>query len=89
MHLPAKMAIWRKASDPGDPAGDVCVCVGWWWGDSVEQGVGGGGRGLHLTEFSRISDVPHTDTSSQSRPNYGFFLRNKSFLGRGAGIGGG
>lgn len=23
MHLPAKMAIWRKASDPGDPAGDV------------------------------------------------------------------
>lgn len=23
MHLPAKTAIWRKASDPGDPAGDV------------------------------------------------------------------
>lgn len=56
MHLPAKMAIWRKASDPGDPAGDV-----------QEGGVGGGNQErerLHLTERTRIGNAPHTPTIS-------------------------
>lgn len=46
MHLPAKMAIWRKASDPGDPTGDVRVC-----------GVGGGNSKGGWVAFNRI----HTD----------------------------
>lgn len=60
MHLPAKMAIWRKASDPGDPTGDVRVCGVGGWGGIARVG------GLHLTEFTRISNVPYADTSSQS-----------------------
>lgn len=97
MHLPAKTAIWKKASDPGDPTGDV-------WGGGGRLGGGvvamkqrwvqrGGNRGrgsrLHLTKFTRIRDVSHIDTSSQSRPNYWplYLLRNKSFSVEGTGWG--
>lgn len=73
MHLPAKTAIWRKASDPGDPAGDV-QGGGWWKVVVVVGWVKGGKEGLHLTKFTRIRDVSHTDTSFQSRPNYGFCI---------------
>lgn len=61
MHLPAKMAIWKKASDPGDPAGDVQM------GGALAR-VGG----LHLTEFTRISNVPYTDTSLKASPIMAF-----------------
>lgn len=47
MHLPAKMAIWRKASDPGDPAGDVRGV----WGAVV---VGGGSGTVGGVAFNRI-----------------------------------
>lgn len=45
MHLPAKMAIWRKASDPGDPARDVQTSSSTRRGLLEDERRGGGGGG--------------------------------------------
>lgn len=49
MHLPAKMAIWRKASDPGDPAGDVQG-----GGKQCLPRVAGGGKQEGEIAFNRM-----------------------------------
>lgn len=60
------------------------MCWGGRWGNSGRRE-----GGLHLTKFTRIRDVSHIDTSSQSRPNYWplYLLRNKSFSVEGTGWG--
>lgn len=50
------MAIWRKASDPGDPDGGV---EGGW--GSIQRGFAQREK-KHLTEFGEIGDLLHAVT---------------------------